>query len=157
METREKISREPFLTLHLIYLAILLSQVLFAGLSLFMQLSGMAGIEKDLGDVFIYAVPLVVFFLLAFSEWMFRIKLKDARKMSGIQEKLVSYRVAWILRFAILEGSSILAIVAYLLTGNLLFMAIAGFVLLVMLMYRPTRSRAIMDLELNPEDTESQG
>ena len=65
---------------------------------------------------------------------------------------MTNYRGVIIVRYAFLEGPAFFAFVSALLTGNLIFLAFAGLVIIFMIYWRPTKSSVISDLELNQQE-----
>jgi hypothetical protein len=57
-------------------------------------------------------------------------------------------------RAALLEGPALLAIVAFYLTKDLLFMGVAIVLIFIFAFLRPTASGVIQDLELSGEERE---
>ncbi len=152
METRSFKTKDYFRLLSIIYFAILLGQVFFACLSLFVQSIGeFAENEAELSEILLYVVP--VFFIISFltGNFIFKKRLTTARTRNNLSDILADYRGALIMRYALLEVPSLFTIVAFLITGEYLFLAMAGFIILLFIIIRPTPSRAITDLELNPE------
>ena len=79
---------------------------------------------------------------------MFKNKLKTIIPISDLSEKLNLYRSALFVKFAITEGVSFITIIAYIVSGQIIIIAIAGLLILIFITYRPTRSKLYMDLEL---------
>jgi hypothetical protein len=135
-------------SISVIHLALLAGQVVF-GIVAFGQ-SGKAyfGI-RNTGDVLIFIVPVVAIagFLAAYV--LFQQQLIALRSKASLGEKIIGYQTALIVRFALLEGPSLLAIVAYLANGNLFYLAIAGLLVFYFISLRPTLEKVENDLELN--------
>ena len=66
--------------------------------------------------------------------------------------KLDAYRAALILRYALLEGPSMFAIVVYLVTGGIIFILLAALIVFYFVTIRPNKENVIKDLDLNPNE-----
>jgi len=91
------------------------------------------------------------------SNFMFKKQLDLAVAKSSLNEKLGGYQTALIIRFALLEGPSLFGIVSYLLSGNLLFLAISGLIILYFITIRPTRDKVETDLNLDYQEKTEMG
>lgn len=156
METNQLTSGAYFKSMQIVYYA-LFAGPLFMGIILFFlyQTGSLAATAQDLRDIFIYIVPLFAVGGLVSSNLMFRSLLTKIKSRQTLKEKMTEYRSALVVRYALLEGSSFFSIVAYLLTGDILFLGIAGLIILYFLLLKPTIARAVKDLELNPDDEHS--
>jgi hypothetical protein len=68
--------------------------------------------------------------------------------------KLVNYRAALIVKLALLEAPSFFTVIAYLLTGNYIYLGIVLILLIVFLLYTPTKEKLINELELPRDEVE---
>lgn len=103
-------------------------------------------------DVFLFVVPIVAIGSFALSAFLFKTNLNTAVNKATLKEKLTIYQSALITRFAPLEGVSLLGIVTYMQTGNLLFIIISALTALYFLSLRPTKDKIENDLNLSYED-----
>jgi hypothetical protein len=91
--------------------------------------------------------------LLGFT--LFKKRLVAARNPNVPAEKRFDmYRGACILWWAMLEGPGLFATIAYLLTGNLVFIILALFHLGMMAMFAPRKDNIILILNLTPADVQ---
>lgn len=156
MDTKPQTPKESLASIKIVYYALVGGQVFFALVAYFLlnnyalELAG-----KDLKDVFIYIVPLFVVGGFAVGNILFKSKLITARIKPSLSEKLLDYRSALLIRYALLEGPSFLAIMVYLLTGYILFLAMAALVIAMFFTITPSIDRAVNDLELTPNDEQT--
>jgi len=128
-----------------------MGQLVFGLLSL--TITPQKGIDiSNTNDPFLFIVPIVAIGSFALSLYLFKKNLNIAINKPTLKEKLAFYQSAIITRFAPLEGASLLGIVTYLQTGNLLFIIISGLTALYFLSLRPTKDRIENDLNLSYED-----
>lgn len=153
METNPMTSKAYFRALTIVYFALIAGQVLFVFLSLFLIQTGQLGDGgNELRNIFLFIVPLFAFGGILGSNIMFKKGLSEAKSKKGLLDKLNFYRSALIVRYALLEGPSFFSIVVYLLTGDLLFLGIAAFIIVIFLIIKPSPEKAINDLELSHEE-----
>jgi hypothetical protein len=142
-----------FRALLIIYYGLIIGQVLFGFLAFFLVSTHILKSEgEDLSRVFIYIIPFFVLGGFIASNLLFKNRLKAIDQKSSLMIKLTDYRAALVLRYALLEGPTIFAIVVYLVTGNSIFILFAAIIVLYFLMIRPDREKAIRDLDLNSND-----
>jgi hypothetical protein len=150
-------SRQYFSILSTLHRAFLIGQVLFAVAAVAVRTTGQMEVDagKELGEI----LPIVALGLaiagVAASHFLFSKRLETLRQRDGLAQKLQDYRSALILRWALLEGPVMLAIIAYMLTGNFLLLILIAAVVILFIFFRPSRSRALQDLQL-PHDEEYQ-
>lgn len=96
-----------------------------------------------------YAIGLIA------NPFIFRNKLDSIKTNKNLSYKILTYRSALIVRYALIEGLTFFAVVAAFISNNLIFMAYAGFTLLTMAYRRPTREMLIGDLELDSDEIDS--
>jgi len=152
MSTKQQTSKEYFRELQVIYYALIAGQVIFGIVAHCLNQYGSFNSDVQIvGNIF-YIVPLFVFGGSYVSNMVFR-KMMSATKSIGIlTEKMNAYRSALIVRYSLLEGPSFFSIIAYYLTGHLLFLALSGLIIVFFLTIIPTTERAATDLELNLND-----
>lgn len=156
METKPQTSKEYLKTLQIIYYALISGQVIFGLVALFLR--KMIGLDtglQDLTDIFLYLVPVFIFGGYLLSRILFKSNLKTAINKSSLIEKMSDYRAALVIRYALLEGPSFFAIVVYLLTGSLIFLGMAGLIIVLFFTMKPTKERSVTDLQLNPAEEQS--
>lgn len=106
---------------------------------------------KLTNDPFIMVVPLLAAAGLIAGQLIFKNQLSRLNNES-LKEKIKGYQSATIIRFALLEGPALFAIVAFILSWNMLFLGIAGALILYFSSLKPTRPRTETDLNLSYEE-----
>jgi divalent metal cation (Fe/Co/Zn/Cd) transporter len=108
---------------------------------------------KGFGPVtFSVLVPVCTIIGLAASILFFRYKLKYVRKLTDLKEKMHGYGSACIARYAFLEFPAFVAIIVVMLSSNHLYFLYAVCMLAFMFLWRPSRVRAIAELELDEKE-----
>lgn len=152
METQPQTSRSYFRILNMIFFAQLAGPVLFAAVTMYVHTYGSMEAQNELIMPLKFIVPTLLAGCLVAMNIIPKIILKKAKVKPGLKEKLAAYQVVAITRIALMEGSALFGVVAYFLTANLVFLALAGMALLFMSFYRPTRDKAALELELDQSE-----
>ena len=103
------------------------------------------------GEYFVIVITLIAATGFVLGSFIFRKRIADSMGKSII-EKLVIYRQATIVRFALLEGPGLISILFFFLTGNYLYMVITGAMVLFMILNRPNDDMIARHLMLTEED-----
>jgi hypothetical protein len=155
MSRKPQTSRVFFRVLEILYYALISGQVLTILVAFYIH--QMVSIETGMDDaiyIFLFIVPLILIGGFSGSRFVFRKIVNASKNKPGLIEKMSLYRVALIVRYFLLEVPSFFSIVIYLLTGNLLFLGMAGLIVVLFFTLRPTRDKAVQDLELNPDEVQ---
>lgn len=143
-------SKEYFRIATILFYAMTTGMLLFCGIVLTLILSNnVSSADQELTNIFMVVVAVFAVGGYAASKIVFKKKLQEIKEMKTLAQKMPFYRGALILRYALIEGSAFLAIMMGFVTGNLLFLAIAGLIIAYFLTLKPTPARAIKELELD--------
>ena len=132
--------------LSIIHAGLIIGVVLF--LAVVYSITPQKGFSISTDPLVIASIFLAVFGM-AFSGKLFNIIISKISADSTLKQKIATYQTAYIARFALLEAPSLFSVVIYMLTGNLLVIAIVGVLLLFFISIRPTKSKVIGDLQLD--------
>jgi amino acid transporter len=99
------------------------------------------------------AVSIVTVMGVAMSYVMFSAKLNSARTKETLKAKLEEYRIAFILRSALLLFPAFLSIMSGFITGSTLFLQLFVIIYLIQLRTRPSSQKISKQLELSEEET----
>jgi hypothetical protein len=138
-------------TLSIIHFALVAGQMLFAIVALVQSKKIMINVRNP-RDPLIFIVPLIAAGGFVASNVLFKKKVNEIGKTASLKIKLIDYQTALIIRFAALEGPSLLGIVAFLITGQLFFLVISGAIILYFIHIRPTKQSIEETLELNYQE-----
>ena len=129
--------------------------VLFGGVAAFLvHQDGPLG-DASLAQPLMMVAAVLAVSGLAASVFLTNRLLEKARQQPDVAGKLVAYRSAFIIGVALLEGPALFAVVAYLLTGNVIVLAIVAVLVLRMLMMRPTRDKIATALGLQYDEVDA--
>jgi hypothetical protein len=150
-------NRQTFVkTIAIIHAALLIGQVLF-GIVAFVETKSIGFNLKLSSDPFFYIVPFLIVAGMLFGSFLFTGQISTLVDKYTLNEKLAGYQTALITKFAIAEGPSLLGIVAYMLSGNVIYLILVGFNVLYFILIRPTKDKLAEDLNLTYEDKTAMG
>lgn len=138
-------------TLTMIYMA-LLSGLLFFIAIVFFQFDGGMTPTFDTSDTLLLIYPVIAIGAIVVSQMIFKKLLAAAENKPGLKNKLDSYQTASIIKFAMIEGPAFLGIVLSMTTGNTAFIAIAGVLVIFLILQKPSRTKVESDLNLRGDD-----
>ncbi len=152
MSTTQQNFKQYFSILRLLHLSMMAAVVVLGLVAHFVLIPGPDFKPDENGAFFINIAAVYLAIAVALSYWLFGMRLNAAKQQSNLSDKLNSYRSGTILRFALIEGATLLTLVFYLLTGNLLLLGIAGIGLVVLVLHHPNPVKLKMDLDLSPAE-----
>jgi hypothetical protein len=141
--------------LNLLHFSLLIGQFVFAAIAWYLSYSGtmksMATGENIKYIVMGVSALGLLMVILSFS--LYKKKIEDLRN-SGIatKDKLMSYRAANLIRWAMLEAPVLLAIIAFMLTGHFNFLLLAAAILILFISTKPTASKTAAELGISEEE-----
>ncbi|MCB9175023.1 MAG: hypothetical protein H6589_10480 [Flavobacteriales bacterium] len=153
MENNQPISFTPksfIQRITIIHLALIIGLLLFAGVTYSTVETNVLVFDFD-SNFFTVIVPAMAISMAFASNFIFTKKVNELSNVSLLKDKLMGYQTASIIRFALLEGPAMFSIVIYMLTGNLLFLIMAGVLIVYFITIRPTKEKIEMELNLNFE------
>jgi len=149
MDQQIMTSRNFFKANQIVHIAFIIGLVFFALISFFLQLQGFGSLGQEFNRASVFIVPVIAICGIIASKLTFKRKLNDCIGKTSLKDKLTEYRSALIIKFAIIEVATFITILSYLLTGDLILLAIVGFLIIVFATYRPSKEKLFLDLELS--------
>ncbi len=154
METPLMTSGGYFKSVKIVHFALIAGIVFFALISTFLHQNGYKTFGEDLDGPFLIIVPLLALAGIFTSNFLYKKRINEIDKQLPLSVKLVNYRAALIVKLALLEAPSFFTVIAYLLTGNYIYLGIVLILLIVFLLYTPTKEKLINELELPRAEAE---
>lgn len=141
---------KSLISLHTILLIFQISLlVLIYFLSGMVDNRNVAGLFKTLQFVAgFFAISSVTTAFVIFKKKVTELQLSD----SNLSERIVLYRSACILKFALIQGPAIFSIIAYFICSNASFMVLAVILIVLFAMQRPTIPMLMHDIGADRED-----
>ncbi len=145
-------AQQYFKLLNIIHKALLGGQLVFMIVSVFLVLSGTfeAFLAEERNLFFIIVAIMAAGGLFA-GNFLYNKQLNSIIQLNDFIEQFTKMRALIIMRLALLEGPTILAIIFYLLTGSWLFLLFAAVLLLLFLKLKPDKEKIIEELEFSEE------
>lgn len=145
-------SKQYFITLTVLHGALLVVQVIFAGVAFYLVSSGQFQVSTELEGTLKIVALVVLATGIGASLFISKALLTSARKKTLLKDKLQDYQRVLLIKWALLEAPSMFCIVGFLLTGSYVILGMAAPVIFLFVLYRPTPAGTAMDLELNSAD-----
>lgn len=149
MSTLQQNFKQYFNILRILHLSLCFAVVAFGGIVYFVILP-IQGAETG-GNSGLYVNLSAGYMVIAISigYWLFGKQMKTAKTAASLSDKLNAYRSANIIRWALLEGATLIPLVFHLLSSNVILLAIAGIAFLVLGLLHPNVMRLKVDLDLS--------
>lgn len=141
--------KELYNSIKILPLALMAGLCMISGILLFLKQG--EEVRSESGGLVVILVALLAAGGFILGSFIFRKQIAESMGKTMI-EKLVIYRQAMIIRFALLEGPGLFSIVLFFFTGNYLYMVITGAMVLFMMLNRPTDDLIAQHLMLTEQD-----
>ena len=109
-------------------------------------------IEKN--DPYFPLFPVLAVIFVTAGFYLFRKRLNSIDPAASGDEKIAGYQTAFIIRCAFLEAPALLNLVAFLISGNLVYLIAAAAVMAIFIFTRPQKEHVIEWAGLQFPDTE---
>jgi hypothetical protein len=150
MTTAPQTSKEYFKALTVLHAAIALGQVMTGAILYYISISGTPIAPNDnLLQVFRWLVPVVVAAAYFGGKLFMQKRLLRITENDNIIKKMTVYKAAVLTRSALLSFASMTSLIAFYLTSNLLYLAFAAMVVVLLVMLWPSKEKAKDELSLS--------
>jgi hypothetical protein len=130
----------------IIYFALIMGQVLFASVVYFIM-----GEESSSDSFFGLVVPILSISTIGLSYFFYNKRKESGRNLKSLSGKINHYKVSNFIRFALMEGGNLFALVAVLLTNSMYFYLFFGLGMAAFLMAKPSQEGFINDYGISGE------
>jgi hypothetical protein len=146
--------QDAFKALKILHLGITAGLLIFAAaILLLFQTGNLKAIDPSMERTLQVVAVLFSVALLLIDFNLFKRKMMEARNSTGSGgTRMALYRTACIIWWAMIEAPGLLAVVSFFITGNYAFLALAGFHVLVLLLFMPRKDNIIVLLNLNTKE-----
>jgi len=152
MNTVERTSKEFFKELRILHLALLVGQLLIAGILYYITTGEKKKMDFDSGDISSYFVPSVIVVGFMASSFIFKKLVVKAKSMDNLKDKLGAYRSASIVKWALLEGPALIGIILFFISNNLTFLIMGVAMIVYFATTGSSIEKTIEDLSLNHDE-----
>lgn len=139
-----------FRGLRIVHLAIMAGVLLFMGVVYFVV--GPKVTDESLYDTFRYLVPGLAIAAIFTGRFISQKMTEGLHSNTELSQKLMTYRTASIVRWALIDGVALLSIVAYMLTGNTVMILVALACVAYLFTQRPSPQAAATALQLDQSE-----
>ncbi|TLX76617.1 hypothetical protein E9993_06930 [Labilibacter sediminis] len=143
-----------FRTLTIIYSAMLLGQLAFISIVIFLKLPSGRIDASGFSFPFSVVLPFLTITCLIASSIVYRVLVKSAQLKEKLVDKMPIYQSALIVKLALIEGPSLFSVVIFLMTGQVYFLIFTLILLLIFITSKPGRQKAIDELKLDMSESE---
>jgi hypothetical protein len=139
---------------NVIYITLAIGLILFFMIVMYLMENQSITTVQKLDSFFTIVIPLFGLLMMYLSRFLFNKMIAKLSVDADLSQKIVQYRTAKIISWALIEGASFLALVAALLTLNYLYIAVLIFLFGYFLLSRPSKESFIKDLHLTSEQSD---
>ncbi|MGQ9799817.1 MAG: hypothetical protein ACUVRG_11125 [Ignavibacterium sp.] len=145
---------EQFKSVQIIFFALLISQILFLFISVFLVQSGNVKPNYDLFLILLIVDLMIITPAIVIGPMIYRRFIESADSKKLVEEKFILYRQGVIIKLAFVEAPTIFSIVSYLLTGSVIFLILAVGVLILFFFHKPTLEKFAEDFNIRLSELE---
>ena len=139
-------------TINVIHFSLMAGMLLFFVIVIVVIQNTVMNLNEELDKIFTIIVPVYGLIAMFIARLLFNFIISNYSTGTNLEDKIVKYRSAKMVSWAILESGCILSLVATMLTSNYLYIAVFIFLLGYFYMLRPSRQSLINDLQLNSQE-----
>jgi len=143
-----------FKQLDIVFIGLITGQLMFLAVTFYMHYQSLLTftLYPAVKAMFSFAVVAVIGFI-PLGYFLYGAKCKQSSNLNTLDEKLILYRTATMLRLMLFESGGFISLIAYFLTGSNQYVVLLGIVLIAFLINKPSKHRAISDLQLNEQES----
>lgn len=139
-------------TLRIIFAALIAGLLFFAIVAVFLRQTGAFNETFPYEILFLLIVALFAVSSVGAGLFIFNKSLAAIREKGNLNDKLLDYRSALIVKYATTEAPSFFAIIAYLLTGSFIILGIGLAIIAYFTSMWPTAEKIAAEMNLNPDE-----
>jgi hypothetical protein len=145
-----------FKSLQTIFYALLCGQILFLLVAFFLIKKDIfIASKKDLENIFLPVLVIVALLCMVSGNKIFKARLQKLSSVNPITARFSEYRAASLVRWALLEGPCLFAIICFMLTANYFFILIAILILFFFGSTVPAKNKVANDMGISTDELDS--
>ncbi len=137
-------------TLSIIHLALLSGLIIFLIIAYTQNKVWQLNLN-DTSDVFLFIAPILAVGGILVGNFLYNNQINALSNKNSLREKLTGFQTASIMKYALIEGPALLAIVSSMNNGNLFYIIIAIALIVYFYFQKPTKEKIESNLKLNSE------
>ena len=138
--------------LNMIHISLLVGMLLFLIVVIILIRGDQLIENRTLDKVFMILAPLYGLIIMFFSRLIYNVSISKYLDGTDLANKIVHYRSAKIVSWALVESACFFALVATILTSNYLYVAVFIFLFGYFIMLRPSRQSLVSELQLSSNE-----
>ena len=143
-------------SLQIIFFALLCGQLLFLLVAFFLIKQNIFRSSRhDLENIFLSVLVILALLCMVSGNKIFKARLQKLSDINPIAARFSEYRAASLVRWALLEGPCLFAIICFILTANYLFILIAIFILFFFGSTAPAKNKVANDMGISTDELDS--
>jgi hypothetical protein len=137
-------------TLALLHYSLFIGMVLFGVFAYYQNGSFTAQINNK--DFFVYSVPVFAACGYFVGQFLFNKQLQQIAQKDSISTKFRKYQSALLIKYALVEGPCLFALVAYYIDGSALYLVTAIALMAYFFAQKPTKTKLLKDVPFDLEE-----
>jgi hypothetical protein len=139
-------------SLQILHTAMLAGMVLFGVVSAVVHFSARLATNDTLNKVLQVSVLAISFALIKTGFSIFDRKIQAIPATASANEKMVAYRTASIIKWALIEGPVLFAVICFMITRNYAFIALAFALIILFAFQAPSKLKAMLQLQISEQE-----
>ena len=139
---------------NMIYYSLLTGLIIFFVVVIFLTRIKTREANAELDKIFIFLVPLFGLAMMFISRMIYNQQISKSDSKADILQKIIFYRTAKIISWAMIEGACFLSLVATMITLNYLYLVVFIFLIGFFILMRPSKESFIKEMKLNSEESD---
>lgn len=146
-EDARKQIREYFRQLNVLFLVFIAGIILFLATG-YIVVDFQKPLNPEYAEFLLFGAPLSGVALILLGYRLFLGRVKNAQTREKLFEKMEGYRSAMVLRLILLDGAAFVQIIAYIMTGERVYLFLCLGVVTVFFLVKPRVERFIQEMKL---------
>ncbi|MFN3872254.1 MAG: hypothetical protein ACK4R9_04575 [Ignavibacterium sp.] len=145
---------EQIKAVQIIFFALLTGQIIFLFIAVFLVQSSNVVPDENLFLILFVVDLLIIAPAIVAGPMFYRSFISRVKPKMSLSEKFNLYKQGTIIKLALVEAPTIFSIVAYMLTGSLVFLILAIGVLVLFFQHKPTIEKFANDFDISLSELE---
>ena len=152
MKLNNNSDSKQFITLNIIFIALLGAQLIYFVIGLFLIQAGSVPMQNELDKIFMFITPVIVLSGIIAAKFIYSKMVSAFDKNQPLENKIMSYRNASIVRLALIEGVNIFNISIMIITGNYLYTAYFLILIAFYILFKPSKDNFVVEYQISSDD-----
>ncbi|GMV76936.1 MAG: hypothetical protein AMXMBFR79_00720 [Chitinophagaceae bacterium] len=139
-------------TLIIMHTAMLMAQILLAAIVYYINHNNTSDLDNDFSRKIQMIITGIAVFSVVAALFLFKKNIEKLKNIQALNEKILKYRQASIIKFALLEFATFVAIIGYFVTLGTSFLVLAAVLIAFFALQKPTVLAMTNYLEVREND-----